>query len=115
MNIKQTACFINSILVMLLSGCTQVYWSKPGFTQEQWDIDLAQCNLVASQNVPPNYRTSYSNIGDSTTNCYNYGYTVQCKTTPPIQIPITVDMNETAREQFRDNCLTLLGYQKYTK
>lgn len=113
---KKTIYLVTLFIVLgTLSSCTRIYWTKPGFTQEQWNIDLAKCNLAATQNVPPNYQTTYSNVGGGTTNCYNYGNSVQCNTTPPVQIPTTRDVNKSAREQFRNNCLTLLGYQAYRK
>lgn len=109
-------------VLLLLSGCAQYRWFKPGATQSDFNVDSYECQVqaaavypthVVSQQITPTY------VNPSTTNCHTTGYvygraSVHCTTTPGAVVPgvvSTIDVNARNRDQIKKNCMVARGWE----
>lgn len=114
---------------VLVTGCAQYQWQKPGATQAEFNQDTYQCQMQAASAFPAVIVQQQLTSGyqtPSTTNCFStgsaygsygnvYGNSNTTCTTTPGQVvqPITLpsDANSGNRAQAIKTCLYARGYQ----
>lgn len=109
--------FVILALVATLAGCAQK-WEKPGGTDVEFQSTLSTCRGRAFSMFPPNNYTIQTSAGYTTpayTSCSGYGYSANCITTggqynPPTYM--TLDRNDSARDQAVESCLMSNGWRK---
>jgi hypothetical protein len=109
------------VLPILLGGCTQYYWTKPGMTPAEFQIDKGGCVGKAYSEVPaaptvaplgPGY------ISPRYVACAGAGYPASCYLAggqywAPAQVPY--DANGRARNEVYKACMYKLGWRLVRK
>lgn len=100
-----------SISLSFLGACATM-WEKPGATVAEFEQDKGYCISEGYSRIPANMvQASYGNTTQNT-NCYRYGYHVNCQTTQNNPTPITYDANGAARNAAIEGCLYGRGWSK---
>ena len=106
-------------LVLLLTGCAQYQWAKPGATEADLKIVTSHCEALALQDFPPLLRTELVAAGYTTplvTTCQNTANRIDCVSKGGDFVPPrfrTVDDNEDRRERAVDACRIEAGWTRY--
>lgn len=104
------------MLPLLVAGCAAENLTRPGVTASQQFQDETACHVIADRQAPPKFQTKID-PGFTTEPLYRgtrntpWGK-VEVYTpgqyTPPT--PVTVDVNEEARNNIYRNCMAQRGY-----
>lgn len=104
---------------LLLAGCTQMVWVKPGATQSEFEQTKAACMMEAAKQVPQDNRTVLISQGrmTSTYQCKDKGNKSTCFETRGYAPPEygVVDNNEGLRNQVYRACLFRNGWNEVEK
>ena len=95
----------------MLSGCAQYRWKKDGSTKNEFERDKYECQSEASRLYPAQYIRDDYVLSPATTNCTNWGYSINCTTQPPVTLESTKDMNASNRNESMKQCLLARGYE----
>lgn len=118
-----------SCLAVLMTGCAQYQWQKPGATQSEFNRDSYDCQMEAARAYPSAIVVQQLTAGyttPATTNCYGSGSaygvggtvygnsSTNCTTTPGQVVPpqtYTADANAGNRKQATQACMNARGYE----
>jgi hypothetical protein len=99
-----------SFAVFFLTGCGETYWSHNIKGETEFYSDKNSCISQANAAYP--IRKSQPTYTGSSTNCYGYGNSLNCTTTPTPNYFANVDWNESARRTYHEDCLKSKGWQE---
>ncbi|MGB3425002.1 MAG: hypothetical protein WBF84_14470 [Castellaniella sp.] len=106
-----------AVFVLMLGGCAQYQWVKPGATQQEQDRDNYACLGEATKLYPPKQvpriaRTAYTT--PKKTSCETVGKKLECVTTGGDYVPEQieyVDGNADGRNHMVKQCMGMKGWR----
>jgi hypothetical protein len=104
------------VATVLIQGCANDVWVKPGATQADFQIAKGRCISAAYNAVQPAMSSMPIGGGYTTptyTTCSGNGYLANCTTSggtyiPPVNVP--VDLNQNARNEVFKGCMYSGGW-----
>ena len=110
---------LTAAIGLALAGCA-TKWTKPGATEQEFEVTKASCIGRASSRFPPAMQHIQIGSGYTTpmqTQCFGTGYSVNCTTTGGQYVPpafMDVDANTGARNSDVRSCFFENGWTPET-
>jgi hypothetical protein len=113
---------VGIVVVVFLAGCgPSYYWTKPGASNSDWNLDSAECRVFAAGAVPQSPRQIQLSSGyrnSSITTCSGFGSSANCITTGGDYVPPTYyayDTNDSVRTDAVNVCMYRKGWQRVSE
>lgn len=102
-------------LPLALAGCASNSWFRPGSTEQEFHADRYECMSGAHAAIPQANAQFGGYRGPATATCTTIGNTTNCTGQPGIRTaPVTVDMNNGARQEAFKACMMGRGWRLAT-
>ena len=96
-------------VALFLTGCGETFYVHNAKGESEFYNDKNVCIREANMTYP--VMKSQPAYTGSTTNCYGFGYSVNCTTTPNPNYLSNVDWNASSRDSYVNECLKSKGWR----